>query len=225
MCPEPQILSLYLDGELPSPWKEKMQEHFEQCIVCREKFENMKRLQELFHKDKTAARTYIERIVDAPGTQKGSNSQEKTSAENDLKEVKERVWNKIENRRNFRSQNINMWQRRLSIPVPAAAAAAVIILLLAAFWMRINTNAPNQQDTTDKSNFILAAEMDKIEEIPGIIPSAADMSGILQYLAPANNGTNIIILQLPESQNFLRAGEPAIIRAADFSRQDSRRQP
>jgi len=64
----------------------------------------------------------------------------------------------------------------------------------------------------EKSNFILAAE----EEIPEIIPAATDLNGVLQYLGA--DGSDIIILRLPESRNFSRSGDPAIIRAADYSR-------
>jgi len=191
MCPEQQLISIYHDGELPSPWKEKMQNHFSQCSSCKEKLENFERLQKLFVSDNTPS------------------------------QAKERVWEKIEARQNcfikqsgFQSYrpNYNMWQRRISIPLPAAAAAAVIIILLAVFWLRLS--GPLQIDGADRANFILASE---IEEMPGIIP-AADMNGVFQYLTPAGNGANIIILQLPENQSFFRAGEPEIVRAADFSR-------
>jgi hypothetical protein len=207
MCPDPQLLSIYLDGELPSPWKEKMQDHFAQCPKCKEKLENFRRLQELFKEDRAVKRTFVERIVDEP-------SEPRTYTEQDLIQTKERIWNKIEKRQCFMPRS-GLLQRKLSIPLPAAAAAAVIILLLTAFWIR----GANQVEPSENTNFILAAEMDNIQEIPGIIP-AADMSGLLQYLSPQNTGTNIIILQLPESKNFFRSGEPAMIRAADFSRND-----
>ena len=35
MCPDSQIISLYYDEELPSPWKEKMEAHLEACASCR----------------------------------------------------------------------------------------------------------------------------------------------------------------------------------------------
>ena len=197
MCPDQQLISIYLDGELPSPWKEKMRNHFTQCSACKEKLEKFEQLHKLFVSDNIPSQS------------------------------KERVWEKLETTRrcftkqdNFAKQgsfqsykpSYSMWQRRISIPLPAAAAAALIIILLAVFWFRVSS--PIQVDTADRANFTLASE---IEEMPGII-QAADMSGVLQYLTPSNNGANIIILQLPESQSFFRAGEPEIVRAADFSR-------
>jgi len=206
MCPDQQLLSIYLDGELPSPWKEKLQEHFSQCSRCREKLENFKRLKELFKKETTIKRTFVERVIDEP-------TEPRTYTEQELLESKERVWKKIEAKQRF-SASSNVWKRRLAVPLPAAAAAAVIIAFLTAFWLG-GIGRSGKQTDTERANFTLAAEMDNIEEITGIIPTA-DMNGVLQYLAP--DGTNIIILQLPESQSFSRTGEPAIIRAADFSR-------
>jgi hypothetical protein len=223
MCPDQQLLSIYLDGELPSPWKEKIQAHFAQCPICKEKLENFKKLQELFKKDKSICRTYVERTAD-------KSAESGIYTEQELIEAKERVWGNIESRRKC-PPRFGLLRQRLSIPLPAAAAAAAIILLLAAFLL-VRGNQP--VDTAENTNFILAAEMDRIDEFPVMIP-AADMSGVLQYLAP--EGTNIIIFQLPENKNFLRSGEPAIIKAADFtqnvgtprgrpSRDDhSRRQP
>jgi len=207
MCPDQQLLSIYVDGELPSPWKEKMESHLKVCPVCREKLESFKQLHELFKKDTTENRTYIERIVDKP-------AEERTYTEEEMQEAKERVWKNIESKRNFKPRN-RVWRRRISIPLPAAAAAAVILALVAMLWLRSgqvshNSIASNQSD--DRVDFILASE----DEIPGIMPAASDLSGVLQYLGA--DGSDIIILRLPESRNFSRAGEPSIIRAADFQR-------
>jgi len=204
MCPDPQLLSIYVDGELPSPWKEKMENHFSQCSECEEKLENLKRLHELFKKDNSARRTIVDKDA------------EDSTAEQELQfieEEKSKVWRNLESRRRFKN-NARLWQRRLSIPLPAAAAAAavVVVVLVAMFMLRsgpVKNNGFAQQQET--ANFILAAE----DEYPALLPTA-DLSSILQYLAP--EGTDVIILRLPESKNFSRTGEPAIIRAADYQR-------
>ena len=203
MCPDQQLLSIYIDGELPSPWKEKMESHFSQCSVCREKLENLQRLHELLKKDTTERRTIVEK-----------NAADSTAEhEIDFMEgAKTRVWQKLESRRRFKS-GVRLWRRRLSVPLPAAAAAAVIIALLTALWVRdgrVRNNGFAQQPQ-EPVNFILAAE----DEFPGIIPTM-DINGVLQYLT--SDGTDVIILRLPESRSFSRTGEPAIIRAADYQR-------
>ncbi|MCL2800644.1 MAG: zf-HC2 domain-containing protein [Treponema sp.] len=205
MCPDPQLLSIYVDGELPSPWKEKMEAHIKGCPSCREKYENFKHLHELFKKDNVIKRTYVERVVDDPKT-------ERTYTETELQEAKERVWNKI----NGKQRRPHIWRRRLSVPIPAAAAAAVIIAFVTGLWIHNGTSAHNgfaslDLSPSDKVDFILAAE----NEMPGIIP-AADINGVLQFLS--SDGADIIILRLPETKNFSRSGEPEIIRAADYRR-------
>jgi len=206
MCPDPQLFSIYVDGELPSPWKEKMESHFSQCSVCGEKLKNLENLREVFKKDTSARRTIVDK-----------NAPDSTEHEIEfMEEAKTRIWQKLESKRRFK-RSAGLWQRRLSIPLPAAAAAAVVIALLAMFLYRgggrvqNNSFAQAQQPQESPNNFILAAE----DDFTGVLP-ASDLSGILQYLT--REGTDIIILNLPESSNFSRTGEPAIIRAADYPR-------
>jgi len=192
MCPDPQLLSIYVDGELPSPWNEKMDAHLRECSACREKFENFKKIREMFGKDASANKI----------------------SEADIQASKEKIWRNIEAKRRF-TPYPRIWRRRISISIPAAAAAAIIIALAAIFITnsgQILNNGFAGKKPDNKSNIILAAE----EEIPGIIPAATDLNGVLQYLGA--DSSDIIILRLPESRNFSRVGEPAIIRAADYSR-------
>jgi len=194
MCPDPQLLSIYVDGELPSPWNEKMDSHLKDCPACREKADNFKQLRELFNKDTSA----------------------KKINEAEIQASKEKIWRNIEAKRRFTPYS-GVWRRKISISIPAAAAAAIIIALITMFissggQILNNGFAGKKANPDEKSNIILAAE----EEIPGIIPAATDLNGVLQYLGA--DGSDIIILRLPENRNFSRAGEPAIIRAADYSR-------
>ena len=199
MCPDPQLLSVYLDGELPSPWKEKMETHLTECSVCREKLNRYRQL---------ACRQ------DADAEQKM------------MEAAKNRVWQNLQSRRRFQPHSggvrrSGVWQRRLSIPIPAAAAAAIVIMLMTAVFFRGGQNsnfeiASQPVDINERTNFFIAAD----EEIPNIMP-VPDINSVLQFLA--SEGTDIIILTLPEDRNFSRTGEPAIIRAADY--QPPRRQP
>jgi len=203
MCPDPQLLSIYMDGELPSPWKEKMESHFSQCPACKEKFESFQRLQRMLKKDTHERRTYVETTGKEPVEQM-------LSEEEVLDAAKDRVWRNLQSKRRFRPHN-GLLRRRLSIPLPAAAAAAAaIIVILAALWLHGGVNFQFNEGAA-RANFVLASE----EEMPDMIP-VADMNGVLQYLG--SDGTDIIIMRLPESKNFLRSGEPAIINAADYTR-------
>jgi hypothetical protein len=98
------------------------------------------------------------------------------------------------------------------IPLPAAAAAAallVITLTLAA----VNFAGRGGQEQESA----MAAGMNL--DLQGILP-VSDMNGVLQYLGNEDAG-DIMIIRLPESKSFMSAGQPTIIKAADYSRSNT----
>ena len=206
MCPDPQLLSIYMDGELPSPWKEKMEAHLAECPVCTEKYKHFRHLHEMFKKNTNPSRTYIEN----GGTLQPSAAEQPLPEQEFIESAKENVWRKMESRQRYSRRSV--WRYRISVPMPAiAAAAAIVLVILTVLFIRGGNLQP--QDSAVRSNFILASEE---EEMPSVIPAAQDMNGLLQLLG--SDGTDVLIFRLPESRNFSRSGEPAIIRAADYSR-------
>ena len=99
-----------------------------------------------------------------------------------------------------------VWKRRVSIPIPAAAAAVLIIITLGFLWIRTPAR-------TEIPNMAITAET---EILPDVIPFSG-MESVLQYLGSTDTG-DILILRLPESSNFARGGEPAILKAANYNR-------
>jgi hypothetical protein len=192
MCPDHQILSVYMDGELPSPWKEKMEDHLARCARCREKLESYRR---------------ASRLLDRAGTGGG--------VEEALKGAKERVWLKLQDKpeRGF-SPRPGVWSRSVAVPLPAAAAAAILFIALGALIFRQFFFTPPARD-----EMAAGVELD----LPGIMP-VSDMSGVLQYLGSQDTG-DIVILRLPESRNFMRSGEPRIIKAAELPAVRGRSRP
>jgi hypothetical protein len=107
MCPDRQILSLYLDGELPSPWKEKMAAHLETCADCRAHLE-----------------TYCGFSMD-------------TLRDDAIEAAKDRVWSKLtEAAPVIPQKERSLWSRNLTLPLPAAAAVFIIIALFAILSLR-----------------------------------------------------------------------------------------
>jgi anti-sigma factor RsiW len=208
MCPDRQILSVYLDGELPSPWKEKMENHLASCSVCRKTVETWKRISGEM------------RVEEAPGS-------------------RERVWEAVSRRiegageanrfltgESFRyaekspgvkgnsSALGNLWRRRVILPFPAAAAiaaaAAAVVLVLGSMVFR-SSPAPVIPDLAVSSLETAGIDM----EMNNIRP-ISDVSGVLQYLE-STDSNDIVIIRLPESRSFQSAGEPKMLRAADYS--------
>ncbi|MDR0495704.1 MAG: hypothetical protein LBG95_08795 [Treponema sp.] len=184
-CPDRQWLSVFFDGELPSPWKEKMEAHISGCPQCARRLEAYKNISLAFAGE------------EKPG----------------MEPVRARVWQKLEQRaggRQFRSGAV--WRRRISVPLPAAAAVVLFLVLALLAALRITERA-------DPSGITFASEAES--DTPGIIP-VSNMEDVLQYLGGRDNG-DIIILRLPESRSFVNYGEPAMIKAADYSRNVSSR--
>jgi hypothetical protein len=208
MCPDPQLISVYFDGELPSPWKEKMESHLAQCPGCRRRLEGY-------------------------GLLSGGEQEKAAVAE---VSARERVWKKFAEKTGMTvpdSGNIStvspghynhpypirhgFWGRRVSIPLPAAAAVALLIIAAALWTLQTRGQRTLPNMTVASEEFSLwPPGMDVGFESPGMYP-AADLNGVLQYLGARDSG-DIVILRLPETRSFMSSGEPAIIRAADYSR-------
>jgi hypothetical protein len=97
------------------------------------------------------------------------------------------------------------WNRRVSLPVPAAAAIFLFIVFFALFGLL----RPFPFGDPDA---LISVEQDEEAIVP-----VSDMNGILRYLRNQERG-DIMIIRLPESKNFSGSGKPTIIRASDYSR-------
>ncbi|MDR0447399.1 MAG: hypothetical protein LBH07_01895 [Treponema sp.] len=174
MCPDYQILSIYFDAELDSPWNEKLEKHLENCPSCRERFE--------------AYRITRQKLYE-------------TSLNQDtVEQAMERVWAKTD----FRSKpKRRLWATSISVPVPVAAAAGLIMVLAMAALIVL------RQPVVIPDHQLAGMEMQEIIPVP-------DMASFFQYLG-SDNSTEMVIIRLPDT-TFIDAGEPQMLRAADYSR-------
>jgi anti-sigma factor RsiW len=207
MCPDRQILSLYLDGELPSPWKEKLEAHLDSCPACRELVESWKRISGELRVDVDPLRA--ERVWECIGGRIAAV--EATVFPGPEKTVRETPLVSGAGRRLSA-----LWRHRVSLPFPAAAAlgvtAAALVLFFGSFWLRSFTG-----ETVPVSySPAIALEAAGIDMELSDIRPAGDVSGLFQYLEDTDSN-DIVIIRLPESRSFQRAGEPTIIRAADYT--------
>ena len=190
MCPDRQIISLYHDGELPSPWKEKLEAHLEICSACR--------------------------AVLAGYVQLGDSFAILKISEKSVLAAQDRVWEKfrgaepeISGGRAQRPAPVKLRYRTITLPVPMAAAAALVVIAMFFALVGIRTRPqPQMQDMMAVANIGL--------DDKGIVPMQ-DMNSVLQYLSSQDYG-DYMVIRLPETRNFSRAGEPALINAADYSR-------
>ncbi|MDR2900970.1 MAG: hypothetical protein LBV20_05580 [Treponema sp.] len=182
MCPDRQILSVYLDKELPSPWKEKMEAHVSSCMKCQAVLKQYQAASSL------------------------TNLEQDDFLSSRLDSAKDRVWEQL-SVINFEKKKpaFSQWNHSLSLPLPAAIAAALVIAFTAAF-IGNSVSRPAQN-----LNAVAALEAQNV------IPSA-DLARIIQYLDAQEDDSSMMIINLPETEDFASSGEPALIRAADYSR-------
>ena len=128
MCPDDKLLSAYFDGEVASPWNERLKSHIEHCSACAAKLDRMK------------AFSASIRAVD------GTRDNEA------LAEAKERIWARLSTPRTGESAHIyrfrdnKLWSRRIELPLPIIAAAAAALLFasgLALGILRIGGSGSN----------------------------------------------------------------------------------
>ncbi|MDR2553105.1 MAG: zf-HC2 domain-containing protein [Treponema sp.] len=100
MCPDRQILSVYFDGELGSPWQEKFEKHLEFCPQCQTVLEGY--------------RICRERLGTGPGATEGK--------------AMEQIWETI--RFLPRRRRRSFWTGSISVPIPLTAAAAAALVLV-----------------------------------------------------------------------------------------------
>ena len=192
MCPERQMISLYHDRELSSPWKEKMEAHLDSCEECRAILASYRRLE-------TDLENLPVETIEAAG---------------------ERVWNKLlplagRDSLPVRRTRVRVWNRNVTLPLPAVAAAAVfVIVLFVAFF----TMGGKTQPLSLPYDSMAVMGLDDW----GTIPIQQDMNEVMRYLSSQDNG-DFMVIRLPESRRFSRTGEPALINAADYSRRGMQR--
>jgi len=177
------MLSVYLDGEMPSPWKEKLEDHVSGCPECAGQLEAYR-----------GAALGHAAGEDEAARAAGARVWEKLSAS---------VIHRAEERPARRGP---IWRRRVSLPIPAAAAAGLLLVVgMALAWALY----PPAEPEMGVSSCVYES---------GLYLPAQDMESIIEYLM-SRGGSDMLVLRLPETQSFAASGEPAVVMAADYSRQ------
>ena len=107
MCPDRELLSAYVDGEVGQPWQGNIEAHLESCATCRQCVAAFGQL----------SHTLV------------------TDREPDFKPSMARVKQTIDLApRIIKLNQSPFWKRRLNLPLPLAAAAASLLITIGAFF-------------------------------------------------------------------------------------------
>jgi anti-sigma factor RsiW len=106
MCPDRELLSAWIDGEVPSPWRESLDRHLDSCTACSAAVASIRGVQGILSADSSA-------IDEA------------------ARSAKDRVAARLSSMAPGRTPEIRpLWSRRYALPLPAIAAAAVLVATL-----------------------------------------------------------------------------------------------
>ena len=206
MCPDRQIISLYFDNELPSPWKEKMEAHLLSCPKCQEELSRYNQL----------------------------GISLKSLHEENMQAAQERVWKKLSTPKEYSNEVHNntfyrtkkgFWNRSINLPIPVAAAALLAIAFTLVFTV-MRTQNHNQDAVALAADSLtpIAQQWSSTvleDDLVTIFP-AMDMDFFLQQLIEQNEG-DFVIVRLPENSRFSRTGQPTLVNAADYPRRRGHR--
>jgi hypothetical protein len=203
MCPSKHILSIYFDGELPGPFKEKLEAHLASCPSCASSLESFARLS---------------RGLSGGAADEGAK----------IQAAKERLWAKLggvltdETPRGaaFAAARPALWRRDVRLPLPLAAAAGfTLVFLLSLFLFRAEERPLAAEITTEDTLISISGP---IEDGSAELVNAENMGELLQFLEN-DADANMVIIRLPETRNFNRYGEARLLNASDHPRKKARR--
>lgn len=213
MCPEPGLISAWVDGEVPSPWKERIAAHVATCPGCAARVERYRRLSGLLSAGAPADESAIVSRIEASlgGRLDGRAAASFAADPAGPAATADRSREGLDAPR---TGHPRFWGRNVPLPLPVAIAAGAIFLFFSgvAATTFIRPAKPAVQT--------LAAS-----EIKPTDSQAANMEALVHYLESQNAQVNLTI-QLPSGTTFDSSGKPFVMKATDanyapFSQTDS----
>ncbi|MDP3178973.1 MAG: zf-HC2 domain-containing protein [Spirochaetaceae bacterium] len=193
MCPDRQLLSAYVDGEVPSPWRERIAEHAALCPSCAAAIESYLAL------DRSLAVSVSE--IEA---ESASVARVRARLDGPWAALESRSDGLLRARPQLLSRArapSSWWSRNMSLPLPAAVAAAALVLALggATAYLAFSPKAQSPIRT--------AATVD----IPTIPSQGSTMDDLLRYLETRDAQVTLTI-QMPTGTTFEGSGSPVVMR-------------
>jgi len=189
MCPDREILSAYLDGEVGAPWDRAIAEHVDSCSRCGETYRRLQETRRLLHADPLVGCVEpMERV------RRGIIARVPPGAPGAFLPVPVRV---------------SPLRRKIAVPLPVAALAAFLVLALgislAVALARANmgfvkvTRAP-----AGGTEYQFAIPYDKVE-------------ALLKSIGGADSSIEAV-MTLPRNVKLVPVGEPRMGKETEFPR-------
>ena len=195
MCPDRDLVSAFIDGEVASPWRERLQEHIASCADCTALAASYAALG-----DSLRAETSAEAAAESAALARGRERLEALLVGMPTATPALQILGGGPKRARPRARTA--WRRAISLPLPLAAAAAFLVVLLggatAVFAFR-TTKGP-------EIRAVASGELAPFKAQP------ASMDELLRYL-DSSDGKVTLTINLPSDTTFGSAGKPVIMRS------------
>jgi anti-sigma factor RsiW len=186
MCPDRELVSAYVDGEVPSPWRERLEEHVSSCSDCAAlaaSFVSLgARLRAVAEPGEAAAfargRARLEALLAEMPAPSTLSSPVLSSARDG-------------------------WRRSIRLPLPFAAAAALLVLFLGGATALLASRPASPSSPIPA----VASGMTDPQ-----LAKPASMEELLRFLG-SNEGPVQVTINLPSGTTFGSAGKPVIMRS------------
>ncbi|MDR0550662.1 MAG: zf-HC2 domain-containing protein [Spirochaetaceae bacterium] len=243
MCPDKQMLSVYFDNELPSPWKEKLEAHIASCEDCRhalETYTGMSAALALPESGEIPVEEAKARVWEAISRRKFAENSGEYANTADAATIKRRFTQSravVEMPVRFMAGG-SLWRRGVHIPLPVAIAAAALIALMLFFKtpgkdgrgqpvaVMPRPAAESAVQTVMPASFesgLSATEIEQLDNFGFEFPAEGqeqppDMRAVLRLLEQ-DDSPNVVIIKLPEKKQYSGVGGPVILRAIDYAKE------
>ncbi len=198
MCPDRDLLSAYVDGEVPEPWNGRLKNHIADCGACTRAVEGFRALSGRIRAvgvaefDESAALSRMRAGMEAALAAHGEPAVRVSSS--------------------APGHSAEFWRRRIALPLPAAAAAAVALVALLALTLSGSFagagNAASILAAAPASGPIQAMATAAELPAPGGGRSIS-MDELLRYL-DTKSGQAALTIHLPSGASFDNSGTPVI---------------
>lgn len=189
MCPDAELLSAWVDGEVPSPWEERIASHLESCASCSDKVAGFRRLSMRLR---------------SSGQLDESAVAARIAARLGIEAAAERVQNQ---KPSLPRSVPALSARRLALSLPVAAAAAVAILAVGMMSGRMLAGPVSVAERpTSSTGLAIPASA-----APGQLSGSPTMDSLVRYLETQNAPVSITI-QLPSNTAITGGGDPMIVK-------------
>ena len=211
MCPDRDLISAYVDGEVPSPWRERLEEHLASCADCAAVVDGYRELGERLRAAPVGIAPAASRLAsagaDVAAAEAAAVERGRERLEGMLLAAADRVADSARfppravARSHVSQRRVRLGRRSLKMSFPLAAAAALFAVLLGGAGALVAFRPAR------------GASVPAVATSELVSPQAqnASMEDLLRYL-DSRDGQVTLTIKLPSGTTFSSPGKPVIMR-------------